>query len=123
MANEVLADKVAVEKVMIAGFSFLALLVWLGVQVFLYGRFDPVAVVIGVVAVVGAGLVASGRRWGLVAATVLAGVMLLFDLPMFIGRLTTPDELGWFVVSLLGLCAYVVIVVAGIQALRQRRSG
>lgn len=67
------------------GVLFLALLVWVGVQVFLYGEFDPVAAVIGVVAVVGAGLVASGRRWGLIAAMVLAAVMLLFDLPMFLG--------------------------------------
>lgn len=122
MANAVLADKAAVEKVMIAGFLFLALLVWVGVQAFLYGGFDSAAAVIGVVAVVGAGLVASGRPWGLVAATVLAGVMLLVDLPMFLGRLASPDELGWFVVSLLGLCTYVVILVAGIRGLRQRRS-
>lgn len=106
---------------MIAGFAFLALLVWVGVQIFLYGRFDPTAVAIGVVALVGAGLVASGRRWGLAAATVLAGVMLLFDLPMFVGRLGSPDELGWFLVSLLGLGAYVAILAAGVRVLRARR--
>lgn len=36
-------------QVMIAGFVFLALLVWVAVQAFLYGEFDPVAAVIGVV--------------------------------------------------------------------------
>lgn len=119
--NEVRAERSTEQSVMIAGFTFLALLVWVGVQVFLYGQFDPTAVAIGVVALVGAGLVASGRRWGLIAATVLAAVMLLFDLPMFLGRLGSPDEFGWFVVSLLGLCTYVAILAAGVLALRSRR--
>lgn len=115
--NEVQTERTSAENVMIAGFVFLALLVWVGVQVFLYGEFDPIAVVIGVVAAVGAGLVASGRRWGLVAATVLAAVMLLFDLPMFLGRLGSPDEVGWFVVSLLGLSTYVAILAGAARAL------
>lgn len=115
--NQVQTERTAAENVMIAGFLFLALLVWVGVQVFLYGEFDPIAVVIGVVAVVGAGLVASGRRWGLIAATVLAAVMLLFDLPMFLGRLGSPDELGWFLVSLLGLSTYVAILAGAARAL------
>lgn len=115
--HEVQTERTSAENVMIAGFVFLALLVWVGVQVFLYGEFDPIAVVIGVVAAVGAGLVASGRRWGLVAATVLAAVMLLFDLPMFLGRLGSPDEVGWFVVSLLGLSTYVAILAGAARAL------
>ena len=114
---EVKTGRTAAESVMIGGFLFLAVLVWVGVQVFLYGAFDPAAVVIGVVAMVGAGLVASGRRWGLITATVLAVVLLLFDLPMFLGRLGSPDELGWFLVSLLGLCTYVAILAAGVRAL------
>lgn len=118
--NEVEAERSTEQSVMIAGFTFLALLVWVGVQVLLYGRFDPTALAIGVVALVGAGLVASGRRWGLIAATVLAAVMLLFDLPMFLGRLGSPDEFGWFVVSLIGLCTYVAILTAGVRALRSR---
>lgn len=125
--NDVQAGRTAAESVMIAGFVFLALLVWVGVQVFLYGAFDPTAVAIGVVAIVGAGLVTSGRRWGLSTATVLAAVMLLFDLPMFLGRLGSPDELGWFLVSLLGLCTYVAILAAGVRALglgpRSRQGG
>lgn len=115
--NVVETGRTTAENVMIAGFLFLALLVWVGVQVFLYGEFDPVAAAIGAVAVAGAGLVASGRRWGLIAATVLAAVMLLFDLPMFLGRLGSPDELGWFLVSLLGLSTYVAILAGGARAL------
>ena len=116
--NEVQTDRTTAESVMILGFLLLALLVWVGVQVFLYRGFDPTAVAIGVVAIVGAGLVVSGRRWGLITATVLAAVMLLFDLPMFLGRLGSPDELGWFLVSSLGLCTYVPILAAGVRALR-----
>lgn len=115
--NAVKAERTTAESVMIAAFLFLALLVWVGVQVFLYGQFDPTAIAIGVVAVVGAALVASGRRAGLIVATVLAAVMLLFDLPMFVSRLGSPDEFGWFLVSLLGLCTYVVILAAGARAL------
>ena len=121
--NDVHMERTTAERVMIAGFAFLGLLVLVGVQVFLYGRFDPVALAIGVVATIAAALVASGRRWGLVVATVLAAVMLLFDLPMFIGNLATPDELGWVVVSLLGLATYVTILAAGARALGLGRAG
>ena len=105
------------EKVMMGAFAVLALLVWVGVQAFLYRGVDPVAMFIGVVAVAGVALVATGRRWALVTATVLAALLFLLDFPKFLGQFATPSEVGWFVVSVVGLSCYLTILGAGARAL------
>lgn len=110
-------------KVMIAGFATIAVLVWVVVQAFLYRAVDPIALVIGGVALMAAGLVATGWRWAVVTATVLAALLFLFDVPVLLGRLAEPGALGWFAVSLLALVSYLAILGAGALAIaRGRRS-
>lgn len=109
------------QKVMIGGFVAVAFLVWVVVQLFLYGGVDPVAIVIGALALTAAGLVATGRRWGLITATVLAALLFLFDLPKLIGQLGGAGSTGWFVVSLLGLACYLTILGAAAVALSRTR--
>lgn len=108
-------------KVMIGGFAVIAALTLVVVQAVLYRGIDPVAIVIGVVALAAAGMVATGARWAVVVATVLAALLLLFDGPIFVQRFGHPDELGLFLVSLTGLACYVAIVVAGIRTLLVER--
>lgn len=108
-------------KVMVAGFAVLAALAWVGIQLFVYKAVDPVAVVIGMVAIACAALVASGKRWGLMTAVVVAAAMALFDLPVFVQRLGNPGATSMFVVSLIGLVTYVAILGAGVIGLQSHR--
>ena len=119
--NAVETTGVTPRKVMIGGFAALAVLAWVGVQVFMYRALDPTAIVIGVVALAGVGLVASGKRWGLVAAMAIAAALVLFDLPIFLERFGRPEQVADFTVSLLALTCYVVILAAGTRALRHHR--
>ena len=109
-------------KVMIAGFVVLALVLLVVVQAVLYRAWDPVALIGAPILLVGAGLVATGRFWGLVGATVVAALMFLFDGPMLVSRLLDPTSAGWAVVSVIGLACYVSILVAAVTAIRAHRS-
>ena len=111
----------APQMAMIAGFVVLALVLLVVVQGVLYGSWDPVALIGGPVLLAAAGLVATGRFWALVVATVVAALMFLFDAPMLVQRLVDGSSPGWSVVSVLGLLCYVVILVSAAVAIRRHR--
>ena len=124
MTTDVAVERgVTPQKVMIAAWIALAAVALIGVQVFLYRGVDVPAMVIGIVAVSGAVLTSTGRRWALITSMVFAALLTLFDLPIFLQRLARPEQIGWFTVSLLGLTCYATIITAGVRSLRHDRRG